>query len=148
MLKPGTRAPEFLLPDDEGDDVGLSALLQNGPLILYFYPADFTPGCTKEACAFRDRMADYGEAGIRVYGVSLDSPESHRLFREKYGLNFPLLSDESHEMLEGYGVWKPHPVYGMTIERSTFLIDGDGRIERAWRRVSPLGHADEVVGAL
>lgn len=141
MVEQGSRAPEFTLPNDQGGDVSLSDLGGRN-VVLYFYPKDDTPGCTVQACDFRDNLPDFDGLDAVVLGVSADSLESHRAFREKHGLNFPLLSDESHEMLEAYGVWKPHPVYGMTIERSTFLIDGDGIVRRAWRGVDPKGHAD------
>ncbi len=110
--------------------------------VLYFYPKDDTPGCTKEACAFRDRMGDYGEAGIQVYGVSLDSPESHRRFREKYNLNFPLLTDEGGRAAEALGVLRENREKA---NRVTFLLDPDGRIARIYPEVSPEAHADEIL---
>ena len=110
--------------------------------VLYFYPKDDTPGCTKEACAFRDRMADYGEAGIQVYGVSLDSPESHRRFREKYNLNFPLLTDKDGRAAEALGVLREG---GEKANRVTFLLDGDGTIKKVYPEVSPETHADEIL---
>lgn len=150
MLEKGSPAPDFTLPNDQGGDVRL-ADLRGRRVVLYFYPKDDTPGCTVQACDFRDSIADFEGLDAVVLGVSADSVSSHQAFRAKYGLNFPLLSDEGHEMLEAYGVWKPHPVYGMTIERSTFLIDGDGVIREVWRGVDPKGHADmlrEKLGAL
>jgi peroxiredoxin Q/BCP len=110
--------------------------------VLYFYPKDDTPGCTKEACAFRDRMGDYARAGIRVYGVSLDSPESHRRFREKYGLNFPLLTDDGGHASEALGVLRENREKA---NRVTFLLDADGRIARVYPEVSPETHADEIL---
>ncbi len=110
--------------------------------VLYFYPKDDTPGCTKEACAFRDRMGDYGEAGIQVYGVSLDSPESHRRFREKYNLNFPLLTDKDGRAAEALGVLREG---GEKANRVTFLLDGDGTIKKVYPEVSPETHADEIL---
>jgi peroxiredoxin Q/BCP len=110
--------------------------------VLYFYPKDDTPGCTKEACAFRDRMGDYARAGIRVYGVSLDSPESHRRFREKYGLNFPLLTDDGGHASETLGVLRENREMA---NRVTFLLDADGRIARVYPEVSPETHADEIL---
>jgi thioredoxin-dependent peroxiredoxin len=110
--------------------------------VLYFYPKDDTPGCTKEACAFRDRMDDYRQADIRVYGVSLDSPESHRRFREKYGLNFPLLTDEGGRAAEALGVLREG---GQKANRVTFLLDADGRIAKVYPEVSPETHADEIL---
>jgi thioredoxin-dependent peroxiredoxin len=141
MIEKGSPAPDFTLPNDQGGDVTLSE--QRGrKVVLYFYPKDDTPGCTVQACDFRDAQPDFDGLDATVLGVSADSIESHRAFREKYDLNFPLLSDESHDMLEAYGVWKSHPVYGMTIERSTFLIDEKGIVEEIWRGVSPKGHTD------
>ena len=110
--------------------------------VLYFYPKDDTPGCTKEACAFRDRMADYEQAGIRVYGVSLDSPESHRRFREKYNLNFPLLTDEGGRAAAALGVLREH---GKSANRVTFLLDPGATIARVYPEVSPETHADEIL---
>ena len=109
--------------------------------VLYFYPKDDTPGCAKEACAFRDRMGDYQQAGIRVYGVSLDSPESHRRFREKHGLNFPLLTDEGGEAAKALGVLSDRGV----ANRVTFLLDPAGRVAKAYPEVSPETHADEIL---
>ena len=125
MLKPGTAAPEFALPDQDGRESRLSALVSGGPLILYFYPADFTPGCTKEACDLRDLHAQIISSGLTVVGVSPQSPESHRRFREKYGLPFTLLSDESKSAIKAYGVDGP---LGMGVRRATFLIDGQQSI--------------------
>jgi peroxiredoxin Q/BCP len=110
--------------------------------VLYFYPKDDTPGCTKEACAFRDRMGDYGEAGIKVYGVSLDSPESHREFREKYNLNFPLLTDEDGRAAEALGILRDN---GEVANRVTFLLAPDGNIAKVYPEVSPETHADEIL---
>ena len=110
--------------------------------VLYFYPKDDTPGCTKEACAFRDRMGDYEKAGIQVYGVSLDSPESHRRFREKYNLNFPLLTDEGGRAAGALGVLREG---GEKANRVTFLLDTEGRISKVYPEVSPETHADEIL---
>jgi peroxiredoxin Q/BCP len=110
--------------------------------VLYFYPKDDTSGCTKEACAFRDRMGDYEQANIQVYGVSLDSPESHRRFREKYNLNFPLLTDEGGRAAETLGVLRENREKA---NRVTFLLDPDGRIARVYPEVSPETHADEIL---
>ena len=128
MLKPGAAAPEFALPDQDGRERRLSALLSGGPLILYFYPADFTPGCTKEACDLRDLHAQILSSGLTVVGVSPQAPESHRRFREKYGLPFTLLSDESKSAIKAYGVDGP---LGFGVRRATFLIDGEQRITDA-----------------
>ena len=110
--------------------------------VLYFYPKDSTPGCTKEACAFRDRMGDHKQANIQVYGVSLDSPESHRRFREKYNLNFPLLTDEDGRASEALGVLRENR---RTANRVTFLLGPDGKIVKVYPRVSPETHADEIL---
>lgn len=109
--------------------------------VLYFYPKDDTPGCTKEACSFRDRMADYRDAGIKVYGVSLDSPESHRAFRQKYNLNFPLLTDENGQAAEALGVLGDRGV----ANRATLLLDSEGKISEVYPEVSPETHADEIL---
>ena len=120
MLHSGSRAPEFTLPDQDEKEVSLSALLGRGSLLLYFYPADFTPGCTREACSFRDLYADFGRAGLTVAGVSPQSPKSHRGFREKYALPFPLLSDCDKAVARMYEVVIP---LGLGVRRATFLID-------------------------
>jgi thioredoxin-dependent peroxiredoxin len=119
-----------------------TAELKGQKTVLYFYPKDDTPGCTKEACAFRDRMDDYAQADIRVYGVSLDSPESHREFRAKYNLNFPLLTDEGGRASEALGVLRENR---RTANRVTFLLDPDGTISRVYPEVSPETHADEIL---
>jgi thioredoxin-dependent peroxiredoxin len=116
--------------------------LKGQETVLYFYPKDDTPGCTKEACAFRDRMDDYRGAGIQVYGVSLDSPESHRRFREKNNLNFPLLTDEGGRAAEALGVLRENREKA---NRVTFLLDADGKIVKAYPEVSPETHADEIL---
>lgn len=128
MLKPGDEAPDFRLPDQDGKEQRLSALLGGKPLILYFYPADFTPGCTKEACDLRDLHARILASGLRVVGVSPQSPDSHRQFREKYALPFLLLSDEDKTAIKAYGVDGP---LGVGVRRATFLIDARRRITDA-----------------
>lgn len=128
MLAAGTRAPEFTLPDADGQATSLSNLLRDGPLILYFYPADFTPGCTREACQIRDLHAELDAAGLTVAGVSPQSPESHRAFREKYKLPFTLLSDVDRFVIKMYGVQGP---FGFGVRRATFLIDQARNIEDA-----------------
>ena len=125
----------------EDDGTLASEDLKGQKTVLYFYPKDDTPGCTKEACAFRDRMDDYRQADIRVYGVSLDSPESHRHFREKHGLNFPLLTDEGGKAAEALGVLSDRGV----AERVTFLLDTEGKIAEVYPEVSPETHADEIL---
>ena len=128
MLHPGSRAPEFVLPDQDGNEVSLSGLLGRGSLILYFYPADFTPGCTREACSFRDLYADIARSGVTIAGVSPQTPESHRKFREKYSLPFPLLSDGDKAVARMYEAVFP---FGLGIRRATFLIDQAGIIRDA-----------------
>lgn len=152
MIEEGSPAPDFTLPSDDGRDVTLSDL-RGKKVVLYFYPKDDTPGCTTQACDFRDAAPSFAGVDAVVLGVSADSIESHRKFRQKYDLNFPLLADESHGVAEAYGVWKEKSMYGrkfMGIERSTFLIDEKGEVEKVWRKVSPKGHADmltELLGA-
>jgi peroxiredoxin Q/BCP len=128
MLKPGTPAPEFALPDQDGREQRLSALLAAGPLILYFYPADFTRGCTREACDFRDLHGRIQASGLQVAGVSPQWPASHRDFRDRYGLPFMLLSDEDKRVIRAYDVDGP---LGFGVRRATYLVDGDGRIADA-----------------
>jgi peroxiredoxin Q/BCP len=128
MLAVGDRAPEFTLPDQDGRDVSLTALLQRGPLILYFYPADFTPGCTLEACTIRDLHGDLHHAGLTVAGVSPQSPDSHRRFRQKYGLPFTLLADESKAVIRMYDC---RGYLGFGVRRVTYLIDQGRHIRDA-----------------
>ncbi|MEZ5458548.1 MAG: peroxiredoxin [Steroidobacteraceae bacterium] len=128
MLKPGSSAPAFTLPDQDGTPVTLSALLQTGPLILYFYPADFTPGCTREACSIRDLHEQILATGLQVVGVSPQSPDSHRQFRERYALPFRLLSDVDKVAIKAFDVNGP---LGFGVRRATFLIGSDGKIESA-----------------
>ncbi|HEY2534771.1 MAG TPA: peroxiredoxin [Xanthobacteraceae bacterium] len=125
MLKAGERAPEFTLPDDAGTDRSLTELLSSGAIILYFYPADFTPGCTRQACVLRDLHEDVQRAGLRVVGVSPQSPESHAKFRLKYNLPFVLLSDQHKAVIKMYGVNGP---LGIGVRRASYLIDGGRRI--------------------
>lgn len=149
-LEPGTKAPAFTLKDHDGTKVKLSEL-KGKPVVLYFYPRDDTPGCTKEACAFRDRYDEMKKLGAQLFGVSADSAESHIKFREKYSLPFPLLVDENHVMLEKYGAWREKNMYGkksMGIQRSTYLIDADGEIVKVWKRVKVDGHDQQVIDAL
>jgi peroxiredoxin Q/BCP len=128
MLKPGEQAPDFRLPDHDGRLRRLSELLEGKPLILYFYPADFTPGCTQEACDFRDLHARILASGLRVAGVSPQSPESHRQFRERHALPFTLLSDEDKSVIKAFGVDGP---LGVGVRRVTFLVDAKRRISDA-----------------
>lgn len=137
----GQRLPDVEFTTEDGEKLAAGDL-SGGKTVLYFYPKDDTPGCTKEACAFRDRMDDYEEAGIQVYGVSLDSPGSHRRFREKYGLNFPLLTDEGGRASEALGVLREHR---KSTNRVTFLLAPDGTISKTYPEVSPETHADEIL---
>ncbi len=137
----GQALPDLELTTENGEHIGTSEL-KGQKTVLYFYPKDDTPGCTKEACAFRDRMDDYAEAGIQVYGVSLDSPESHREFRAKYNLNFPLLTDDGGRASEALGVLRENR---RTANRVTFLLDPKGRISKVYPEVSPETHADEIL---
>jgi peroxiredoxin Q/BCP len=152
MVEAGSAAPDFALPADEGGEVRLSDL-RGKKVVLYFYPKDDTPGCTVQACDFRDVAPRFEGVNVAVLGVSGDSVGSHGKFRNKYGLNFPLLADESNEVAKAYGVWKEKSMYGrkfMGIERSTFLIDEEGTISHVWRGVRPKGHAEmlaELLGA-
>jgi peroxiredoxin Q/BCP len=128
MIKPGERAPEFTLPDDAAKDRSLTELLSPGAVVLYFYPADFTPGCTRQACVLRDIHVEIEQAGLRVVGISPQNPQSHAKFRAKYQLPFVLLSDEQKTVIKMYGVNGP---LGIGVRRATFLIDGSRRIRDA-----------------
>lgn len=146
----GTKAPDFTLPDGEGRSVSLGDF-SGRVLVLYFYPKDDTPGCTKEACDFRDNLARLKRAGAAVVGVSRDTVKSHAKFAAKYGLPFPLLSDVEGGMLAAYGVWRKKTFMGKTfmgIVRTTFLVDGKGFVRRVWENVKVAGHADEVLAAI
>lgn len=148
-LAEGDRAPSFELPDQAGGTVS-SESLSGHPYVLYFYPKDDTPGCTTEACGFRDSFADFEGAGVRVLGVSPDSVASHQKFVGKYGLPFTLLSDSSRSLASAYGVWALKKLYGresMGIVRSTFLVDAEGVIRKVWRGVRVNGHIAEVQAA-
>jgi len=145
----GKLAPAFSLTNDAGKKVSLKDF-RGKRVILYFYPKDDTPGCTTQACAFRDAEANFSKADAVVLGVSKDDVKSHQKFKTKYKLNFPLLADDAG-VTEAYGVWKEKNMYGrkyMGIERSTFLIGEDGKVRAEWRKVSVPGHADEVIKAL
>lgn len=141
MPQQGQQLPDVEFVTEGGEKLSAGDL-EGEKTVLYFYPKDDTPGCTKEACAFRDRMSDYERAAIRVYGVSLDSPESHRRFREKYNLNFPLLTDEDGRAADALGVLRES---GKSANRVTFLLDSNGRIARVYPEVSPETHADEIL---
>ena len=150
MLKPGDAVPAFFLPASDGRTIS-AAGLRGQRYVLYFYPKDDTPGCTKEACSFRDNLPAFGGLGVPVFGVSADSEAAHRKFVLKYGLNFPLLADPDRKLIEPIGAWVEKSMYGrsyMGIARCTFIVGADGRIERVWEKVSPEGHAAEVLAAL
>lgn len=145
----GQTAPDFTLPRDGGDSVTLSAL-RPGKVVIYFYPKDDTPGCTIEAVDFTARQADFAAVGTTVIGISKDSVKSHDKFVKKHSLGLILASDEQGTVCEDWGVWVKKSMYGkeyMGIERSTFLVDGSGKIARAWPKVSVKGHVDEVLAA-
>lgn len=141
MVEEGKPAPDFELETDEGGAVRLSEL-RGKPVVLYFYPKDDTAGCTKQACAFRDVYSEFQERGAVVLGVSPDSAASHRKFKEKYGLPFPLLADPDHDVAERYGAWREKLI------RSTFVIDPDGTVARAMYGVNPERNPGEVLEAL
>ncbi len=150
MLETGKKAPAFSLPSVSGRKIALKDFTGK-KVVLYFYPKDNTPGCTQEACDFRDSMARVQAAGAVLLGVSADSIASHEKFRDKYELPFELLTDESHEMMEKYGVWKEKQNYGRTymgIERTTVLIDEKGVVSRIWNKVRVKGHVDQVLAAI
>lgn len=149
-LGEGKKAPDFSLKDDDGATVKLSGL-KGRTVVLYFYPKDDTPGCTKEACSFRDGFKEIQKKGAVVLGVSPDSVESHKKFKEKFHLNFPLLSDTEKKVVNAYGVWKEKSLYGrkyMGVERTTFVIDEAGKIKKVFPKVKVDGHYEEVLEAL
>ena len=143
----GAAAPDFALPTTEGRTVRLSEY-RGRPVVIYFYPADDTPGCTTQACGLRDNYARITDSDAVVLGISPDDVESHARFATKFGLPFLLLSDEDHAISEQFGVWKNRGVYGWGIERSTFIIAPDGMVRHAWRRVKADTHAERVIEAL
>ncbi|MDA8313482.1 MAG: thioredoxin-dependent thiol peroxidase [Actinomycetota bacterium] len=149
-LAAGDLAPNFTIPDQDGNPVSLRDFA-GSTVIVYFYPADDTPGCTKEACQFNENLSAFQRSGAKVVGISPDSAATHVRFREKYGLAFPLLSDPAHEVMEAYGAWGEKTMYGKktvgTI-RSTFVVDGDGKVVRAWYNVRADGHAAKVLESL
>tara|TARA_R110002167_G_scaffold240296_1_gene445521 strand:+ start:249 stop:722 length:474 start_codon:yes stop_codon:yes gene_type:complete len=149
-IEAGAKAPAFTLKDDAGNKVKL-ADLKGKPVVLYFYPRDDTPGCTKEACNFRDQYSELEKLGVALYGVSPDDAESHAQFREKYSLPFPLLVDANHAVSEKYGAWREKNMYGkksMGIQRSTYLIDAEGKVAKVWKRVKVDGHDSKVIEAV
>ncbi len=150
MVEEGQEAPDFALTSDSGERVRLSQF-RGKPVVLYFYPRDDTPGCTAQACGIRDSYDDFEERGAVVLGVSPDEETSHVKFKQKYGLPFTLLADPEHEVAEQYGVWGEKKYMGRTymgVERSTFLIDENGRIAKVMRRVKPGTHVEQVLAAL
>ena len=144
MVREGEPAPDFTLESDAGEEVTLSAL-RGRPVVLYFYPKDDTPGCTRQACGIRDVYGEFEAAGAAVYGISADTKESHERFKTKYSLPFTLLADPEHTLGEPFGVAQEGK---NSYERSTFVIDADGNVARILRRVNPDSHADEVLAAL
>ncbi len=147
----GKKAPAFTLGDQHGDPVSLASLTARGAVVLYFYPKDMTPGCTVEACSFRDNLDAVQALGAQVVGISADSTASHQKFVAKQSLNFPLLSDPGHTVTTAYGVYKKKSLYGrdfMGIERTTFIIGADGLVKRVFAKVKVNGHTAEVLAAL
>ncbi|MBN2753053.1 MAG: thioredoxin-dependent thiol peroxidase [Rhodospirillaceae bacterium] len=147
MIDIGDTLPDLTLATGGGGLVSLSDL-KGKIVVLYFYPKDDTPGCTTEACAFRDNLPDFSGLDCVVLGVSRDDGASHDKFKQKFSLNFPLLSDADGRLCEAFGVWKERSMYGKTfmgVERSTFLIDADGVVRKAWRKVNVDGHVDAVL---
>ena len=150
MIEVGKKAPAFNLKDQSGKNIKLSDL-KGKKVVLYFYPKDNTSGCTKEACYFRDEISMFNKLDAVVLGVSADSVESHKKFADKYELPFSLLSDPEKEMLETYGVWKEKSMYGrkyMGIERTTVIIDENGKVKKVFPKVKVEGHVEEVAAAL
>lgn len=149
-LEKGQPAPDFTLPDENGDEHKLSDY-QGGHVLLYFYPKDDTPGCTTEACNFRDDYSQYEDAAVTILGVSPDTPASHLKFKEKYQLPFTLLADVDQEVCKLYGVWGPKKSFGKEYEgvhRATYLIDPEGKIQQVFKKVSPANHSAEVLALL
>lgn len=146
----GIEAPDFTLQDETGAEQTLSEF-RGVPVVLYFYPKDDTPGCTTEACNFRDDYSAYQQAGVRIVGVSPDSPKSHAKFKAKFNLPFSLLADVDHRVCEQYGVWGPKKLMGREYEgvyRTTFLIDKDGKVARVFENVKPADHSAEILDTL
>jgi peroxiredoxin Q/BCP len=150
MVEKGSKAPDFTLSADDGSQVSLKDF-RGQKVLIYFYPKDDTPGCTTQACDLRDRMPELKAEGAVVLGISPDSVKSHQKFKQKYGLNFPLLADEDHKVAEKYGAWGEKTLYGIKstgIIRSSFLIDEEGRIAEEWRKVKAKEHADWLMEKL
>ncbi len=150
LVDEGKKAPAFSLKDQDGKTHSLKDYAGH-PLVLYFYPKDDTPGCTTEACSFRDALPDFSKVKATVLGVSVLGTDSKAKFAKKHGLNFPLLADEDHAVADKYGAWQEKSMYGrkyMGVARITYLIDGDGKVARRWDKVSVGSHADEVLAAV
>jgi thioredoxin-dependent peroxiredoxin len=150
MLQPGDEAPDFTLATGDGENVNLRSL-RGKQVVLYFYPRDDTPGCTTEACSFRDLQPEFDKRDAAVFGVSADGLKAHQKFAHKYDLTFPLLSDPDHAVSEAYDSWGLKKFMGREyngVRRNTFLIDRDGKIARVWEKVKPAGHPEEVLQAL
>lgn len=150
MIEVSAPAPDFSLPQPPNDNVTLSTL-RGSPVVLFFYPRDDTPGCTKESIAFSEQLQEFADAGAQVFGISKDTLAKHEKFSAKHGLTVPLLSDENSQVCEDYGVWKQKNMYGKTyfgIERTTVLIAADGTIAQIWRKVKVDGHAQIVLDAV
>jgi peroxiredoxin Q/BCP len=150
MIDPGKKAPSFSLPDQKGKVHSL-ADYAGRPVVLYFYPKDDTPGCTRESCAFQDNLPKFNSSKAAVLGVSVLNSASKAKFADKYGLTFPLLADEDHAVMEKYGVWQEKSMYGkkyMGVARTTYLIGADGKVARRWDGVKVDGHAEEVLAAV
>ena len=150
LIDPGKKAPAFSLPDQEGTTHSL-ADYAGQPVVLYFYPKDDTPGCTKESCAFQDNLPKFKKSKAAVLGVSVLNSASKAKFADKYGLKFPLLADEDHGVMEKYGVWQEKSMYGkkyMGVARTTYLIGPDGKVVRRWDGVKVDGHAEDVLAAV
>ncbi len=150
LLEVGDKAPAFQAKDQDGETVSLSDF-KGKKVVLYFYPKDDTPGCTKEACSFRDGWSKFRKRGVAVLGVSTDDERSHRKFAEKFSLPFPLLADPEKKIVTDYGVWGEKSMYGrkyMGTHRVTYVIDETGKIAAVWPKVKPDGHADEILEAI
>ena len=150
-MKTGDKAPDFELPDQTGTPRKLSDYLAAGPVVLFFYPAAMTPGCTKESCHFRDLEAEFGAVHAQRLGISADPVDKQHQFADKYGLDFTLLGDPDHEVAEAYGTWVEKSMYGkkyMGVQRDTFVIDAGGNVARILRKVQPKTHDDVVLEAL
>lgn len=150
-LREGLKAPDFSLPSTEGKEISLSSYKGKKQVVLYFYPKDNTPGCTQESCDFRDFSGKFSKKDAIVIGISADSLKSHDNFKSKFSLPFPLLSDENKEVIKKYGVWKEKSMYGkkyMGIERTTVIINKEGKIAKVYPKVKVTGHVEEVLGSL